>query len=72
LCVLEGEEKEQNGDVRMPPKGKARMVSLFLSGLRTISRYLQRESLRQFKQFILQLLQPVFQSWNIPPSTVIT
>ena len=72
LCVLEGEEKEQNGDVRMPPKGKARMVGLFLSGLRTISRYLQRESLRQFKQFILQLLQPVFQSWNIPPSTVIT
>jgi hypothetical protein len=72
LCVLEGEEKEQNGDVRMPPKGKARMVGLFLSGLRTISRYLQRESLRQFKQFILQLLQPVFQSWNIPPSAVIT
>ena len=72
LCVLEGEEKEQNGEVRTPPKGKARMVGLFLSGLRTISRYLQRESLRQFKQFILQLLQPVFQSWNIPPSTVIT
>src|SRR4030042_544474 len=72
LCVLEGEQKEHNGDVRAPPNGKARMVGLFLSGLRTISRYLQRESLRQFKQFILQLLQPVFQSWNIPPSTVIT
>jgi hypothetical protein len=72
LCVLEGEKKEQNGEVRRPPKGKARMVSLFLSGLRTISRYLQRESLKQFKRFILQLLQPVFQSWNIPPSTVIT
>jgi len=72
LCVLEGEKKEQNGDVRTPPKGKARMVSLFLSGLRTISRYLQRESLRQFKRFILQLLQPVFQTWNILPSTVIT
>jgi len=71
LCVLEGEQKEQNGEVRAPPKGKARMVSLFLSGLRTISRYLQRESLKQFKQFILQLLQPVFQTWNIKPSTII-
>jgi hypothetical protein len=72
LCVLEGEQKEQNGEVRAPPKGKARMVSLFLSGLRTISRYLQRESLKQFKRFILQLLQPVFQTWNILPSAVIT
>lgn len=72
LCVLEGEKKEQNGDIRTPPKGKTRMVSLFLSGLRTISRYLQRESLRRFKRFILQLLQPLFQTWNILPSTVIT
>jgi hypothetical protein len=71
LCVLEGEQKEQNGDVRRPPKGKARMVSLFLNGLRTISKYLQRENLRQFKQFILQLLRPVFQTWNIKPSTII-
>jgi len=71
LCVLEGERKEQNGEVRTPPKGKARMVSLFLSGLRTISRYLQRESLKQFKKFILQLLQPVFQTWNIRPATII-
>jgi len=71
LCVLEGEQKEQNGEVRSPPKGKKRMVSLFLSGLRTISRYLQRESLKQFKQFIFQLLQPVFQAWNIKPSTII-
>ena len=71
FCVLEGEQKEQNGEVRAPPKGKARMVSLFLSGLRTISRYLQRESLKQFKQLLLQLLQPVFQTWNIKPSTLI-
>jgi hypothetical protein len=71
LCVLEGEQKEQNGDVRIPPKGKVRMAGLFLSGLRTISRYLQRESLRQFKRFILQLLQPVFQTWNIKPSTIV-
>jgi|GEM_PF-849941 len=71
LCVLEGEQKEQNGEVRSPPKGKKRMTSLFLSGLRTSSRCLQRESLKQFKQFILQLLQPVFQTWNIKPSTII-
>jgi len=72
LCVLEGEQKEQDGEVRTPPKGKQRMVSLFLSGLRAISRYLQRESLRQFKRFLRQLLQPVFQTWNISPSTVVT
>jgi hypothetical protein len=70
LCVLEGEEKEQNGEVRTPPKGKARMVGLFLSGLRTISRYLRRAPFKQFKQFILQLFQPVFQIWNIKPSTI--
>ena len=72
LCVLEGEQKEQNGEVRTPPKGKTRMVGLFLSGLRTISRYIKRESLRRFKRFLLQLFQPIFQTWNIPPSTVIT
>jgi len=71
LCVLEGEQKEQDGEVRTPPKGKKRMVGLFLSGLRTISRYLQRESFQQFKRFLLKLLQPVFQTWNITPSSVI-
>jgi hypothetical protein len=71
LCVLEGENKERNGEVRTPPKGKVRMVSLFLNGFRTISRYLQRESLRQFKRFILQLLQPILQTWNINPSTIV-
>jgi hypothetical protein len=71
LCVFEGEQKEHNGDVRIPPKGKTRMVGLFLSGLRTISRYLQRESLRQFKRFILQLLQPILQTWRINPSTIV-
>jgi len=71
LCVLEGEQKEQNGEVRQPPKEKKRMVSLFLSGLRTISRYLQREGLKKFKRFIFQLLQPFFKTWNINPSLVI-
>jgi hypothetical protein len=71
LCVLEGEQKEHNGEVRAPPKGKVRMVSLFLSGLRAFVRYLHRESLRQFKRFILQLLEPVLQTWNIKPSTIV-
>ena len=71
LCVLEGEQKENSGEVRRPPKGKKRMVSLFLSGLRTISRSLQRESLKQFKRFLLQLFQPVFQTWNLKPSTIV-
>jgi hypothetical protein len=72
LCVIEGEQKEQNGEVRTPPKGKTRMTSLFLSGLRTISKYLQRASFKQFKQFILNLLTPFFTTWDIKPSTVIT
>jgi len=71
LCVLEGEKKEQNGDIRTPPKGKTRMISLFLSGLRTISYYLRRVTLKQFKKFIIQLLQSVFQTWNIKPSKII-
>jgi len=72
FCVLEGEQKEENGDIRTPPKGKTRMVSLFLSGLRTISKYLRRAPLKQFKQFILQLLRPFFTAWNIPLSAVLT
>jgi len=71
FCVLEGEQKEENGDVRMPPKGKARMVGLFLSGLRTISYHLRQVTLKQFKRFILQLLQPIFQIWNINPSIIV-
>ncbi|MCX6666305.1 MAG: IS4 family transposase [Euryarchaeota archaeon] len=72
LCVLEGEQKEQNGDVRTPPKGKTRMVGLFLSGLRTISQKLRYASFKQFKQFILNLLTPFFTTWDIKPSTIIT
>jgi hypothetical protein len=72
FCVLEGEKKEETGDVQTPPKGKARMVGLFLSGLRTISCRLRQLTTEQFKQFLLRLLQPIFQTWSIPPSTVIT
>ena len=69
LCTINGEQKELSGDIRKPPKGKTRMVGLFLSGLRTISRYLRRASIKQFKQFILKLLLPIFKPLNIgyPP-----
>jgi hypothetical protein len=30
LCVIAGEQKEERGEVRKPPKGKKRMVGLFL------------------------------------------
>ena len=71
LCVIGGEQKEMSGDVRKPPKGKIRMVGLFLNGLRAISRYLRRANIKQFKQFIHYLLRPFFIAWNILPSTVI-
>ena len=32
LCVLEGERKEETGDVIKPPEGKEHVVGLFLSG----------------------------------------
>ncbi|MCD6455737.1 MAG: hypothetical protein J7K81_02955 [Methanophagales archaeon] len=66
LCVLEGEKKEETGDVRNPPKGKKRMVGLFLSGLRTISMYIRRGTIEQFRIFIRILLQPFFTAWKIP------
>lgn len=71
FCVLEGEQKEENGDVRTPPKGKQRMVGLFLSGLRSISYHLRQVTIKQFKRFILQLLQPIFQTWNIKPFAIL-
>ena len=66
LCVLDGEKKEETGDVRTPPKGKKRMVGLFLSGLRAISTQLIRASIGQFRRFIQNLLQPFFKAWKIP------
>jgi len=69
LCVLEGEKKEETGDVRNPPKGKKRMVGLFLSGLRTISMYIRRGTIEQFRIFIRNLLQPFFTAWKIPGDT---
>lgn len=66
LCVLRGERKEETGDVHSPPKGKKRMMGLFLSGLRDISTYLRRASTEQFKIFIRNLLLPFNKAWKIP------
>lgn len=69
LCVLEGEKKEETGDVIKPPKGKKRMVGLFLSGLRSISMQIRRGTIEQFRIFIRTLLQPFFTAWKIPGDT---
>ena len=66
LCVLEGERKEEAEEVIKPPKGKGRMVGLFLSGLREISTKLRRAGIKQFRIFIKILLQPFFKAWKIP------
>ena len=72
LCMLEGERKEQSGeDILKPPKGKTRMVGLFLDGLRNISRHLRRTGINRFKMFIFNLLLPIFKKWNIQPSTIL-
>jgi len=72
FCMLEGERKEQSGeDIRKPPKGKTRMVGLFLDGLRNIARHLRRAEIKQFKRFILQLLSPFFEKWKIQPSVIL-
>ena len=65
LCVLEGERKEEAEEVIKPPKGKGRMVGLFLSGLREISTKLRRAGIKQFRIFIKILLQPFFKAWKI-------
>ena len=71
FCMLEGERKEIAGeDIRKPPKGKTRMVGLFLDGLRNISRHLSRAGIKKFKRFIFNLLSSFFTRWNIPPSTI--
>ena len=66
LCVLEGENQEETGDVRSPPKGKTRMTGLFLNGLRSISNHIRRATLETFIVFIRNLLQPFFDAWKIP------
>ncbi len=66
ISVLEGEEKEKNGDIRKPPKDKNRMTGLFLSGIRTIAKYIKDTTVMQFKIFIRDLFKPFFDVWRIP------
>ena len=71
LCVLEGELREEAGVVRKPPKGKSRMVGLFLDGIRTISKHLRRATLKEFKAFILELILPFCKAWRINPAEIL-
>lgn len=71
LCVLAGEQKEYAKDVRKPPKGKSRMVGLFLDGIRTISRHIRRATMEKFREFISVLILPFCKAWNIHPSNVV-
>lgn len=72
FCMLEGDRKELAGeDISKPLKGKIRMVGLFLEGLRSISRYLRRAHIRQFKRFIRRLLSSFFEAWKMPPSCIL-
>ncbi|MDG6219714.1 MAG: transposase [Candidatus Thermoplasmatota archaeon] len=72
LCMIEGERKEMAGeDISKPPKGKIRMVGLFLDGLRSISRHLRRANSKQFKRFIRQLLSSFLEAWKIKPSHIL-
>jgi hypothetical protein len=66
ISVLEGEEKEKNGEIRKPPKGKNRMIGLFLNGIRTIAKYIKDTTITQFKSFIRDLFKPFFDAWRIP------
>lgn len=71
LCVLVGEQKEDAGEVRKPPKGKTRMVGLFLDGIRTISNNLRRASIKQLRDFIFNLILPFCKAWDIHPSEIL-
>jgi hypothetical protein len=68
LGVFEGEREEMEGEVQKPPKGKNRVVGLFLSGFRAFCRYLRQATLKQLKTFILRMIKPFSDAWNIPVS----
>lgn len=71
LCVLAGEQKEDARDVRKPPKGKNRMVGLFLDGIRAISRHIRRATMEKFREFISTLILPFCKAWSIHPSNIL-
>lgn len=65
LCVMEGKKKEYNGDIRRPPKGKERMTGLFLSGIRSIAKFINDAPNELFKIFIRTLFKSFFDAYNI-------
>lgn len=71
LCVIAGEDKEERGEVRKPPKGKKRMVGLFLNGIRTISNHIRRASIEKFREFIIGLMLPFCEASGVHPSDIL-
>ena len=64
LCVFEGQRAEKGGEVQKPPKGKNRVVGLFLTGLRDFCRNIQQTTIEQFKMFILRMIKPLLDAWS--------
>ena len=64
LCVFEGEREEKDGKVQKPPKGKNRVVGLFLTGLRAFYRHIRQATIEQFKMFILRMIKPFLDAWS--------
>jgi Transposase DDE domain len=65
LSVMEGKKKEENGDIRRPPKGKERMTGLFLGGIRSIAKFINDAPNELFKIFIRTLFKPFFEAHNL-------
>ena len=64
LCVFEGERAEKEGVFQKPPKGKKRVVWLFLSGLRAFRRQVRQATIMQLKKFILRLIKSFCDAWD--------
>lgn len=73
LSVLEGNYQEEAGLAPKAPKGKPRLVSLFLSGLRTFKHRIHRWDISRFQLFIKEFFSRIFRmtslyfSWLPPP-----
>ncbi|MBL7117817.1 MAG: hypothetical protein ISS94_03420 [Candidatus Syntrophoarchaeum sp.] len=70
LCVFEGEREEKEGEVQKPPKGKNRVVGLFLSGFRAFYRHIRQATIEQLRTFIQRMIKPFYSAWGwkIPAS----
>ena len=64
LCVFEGEREEEEGEVQKPPKGKNRLVGLFLTGLRAFSRHIRQATIEQLRMFFLRMINPFYDIWG--------